>query len=101
MGARVARLSLWRHRPPRGGEAGPGKIGPTFPKRYVTRPAQAYVYLGLGQKDVRSDWLEKACEEHDGYMWTLNVDAWNVPLRSEPRFQALIKKVGLIKPVKE
>ena len=70
-------------------------------KRYVTRTAQALVYLGLGQKDVALDWLEKACEEHDGYMWTLNVDAWNVPLRNEPRFQALLKKIGLTKPVKE
>jgi adenylate cyclase len=64
-------------------------------KRYVTRWAQAMVYLGLGKKDIALDWLEKACEEHDGWMWTINVDPWYAPLRNEPRFQALVKKVGI------
>ena len=55
----------------------------------------AIVYLGLGQKNEALDWLEKAVRERDGWMWTLNVDPWFDPLRSELRFQALLKKVGL------
>jgi serine/threonine-protein kinase len=70
-------------------------------KRYVLSFLQAYVCMGLGQKSGALDWLEKACEERDGNMPTLKVDRVFDPLRNEPRFQALIKKVGLIKPVKE
>ena len=63
-------------------------------KRYVTHWARAIIYLGLGQKSVALDWLEKAVEEHDGWMWDINVCPWYDPLRNEPRFQALLKKVG-------
>ncbi len=38
-------------------------------------------------------WLEKACQEHDGWMWALKVDPWYDPLRHEPRFQKLVKMV--------
>ena len=70
-------------------------------KRYVTHWAQAIIYLGLGQKDIALDWLEKAYEDHDGWMWDMHAQPWWAPLRNEPRFQALLKKIGLIKPVKE
>ena len=63
-------------------------------QRYVTNWARAIVYVGLGQRSSALDWLEKACEEHDGWMWTLNVDPWYYPLRNEPRFQALLKNSG-------
>ena len=63
-------------------------------KRYVPSWARAIVYIGLGQKSPALDWLEKGCEEHDGWMWTLSRDPWYDPLRKEPRFQALLKKVG-------
>jgi tetratricopeptide (TPR) repeat protein len=64
-------------------------------KRYVSPYVQAYVFLGLGQKDTALDWLERACEERDGNMPVLNVDPAFDPLRNEPRFQALLKRVGL------
>jgi tetratricopeptide (TPR) repeat protein len=69
--------------------------------RYVPPSAKAYVYLGLGQKEVALDYLDRAYEERDTEMIFLRGDPWLSPLRNEPRFQALIKKVGLIKPVKE
>jgi serine/threonine-protein kinase len=70
-------------------------------KRYVTHWARAIIYLGLGQKDSALDWLEKACEDHDGWMWDMHAQPWWAPLRNEPRFQAIVKKIGLIKSVKE
>jgi len=70
-------------------------------KRYVLCYLQAYVCMGLGQKSGALDWLEKACEERDSNMTTLNVDRVFDPIRNEPRVQAILKKVGLIKPVKE
>ena len=63
-------------------------------KRYVTHWARAIVYIGLGEKSAALYWLEKACEEHDGWMWTLNTDPWYAPLRNEPRFRALVRKIG-------
>jgi len=66
-------------------------------KRYVSPYVQAYVYLGLGQNDTALEWLERACEERDGNMPVLNVDQAFDPLRNEPCFQAMLKKVGLDK----
>jgi adenylate cyclase len=66
-------------------------------KRYVTRFAQVFLHLGLGQKDAALDWLEKACKEQDGYMTFLKTDPVFAPLRSEPHFRELLKKVGLDK----
>jgi len=63
-------------------------------ERYVTHWARAIVYIGLGQNGLALDWLEKACEERDGWIWALSVEPWYAPLRKEPRFQALLKKIG-------
>ena len=62
-------------------------------KRYVTQWARAFVHLGLSETNAALECLEKACEEHDGWMWSLNVDSWYDPLRNEPRFQKLVHKV--------
>ncbi len=52
-------------------------------------------YLGLGDRDKTPSWLEKAYLQHSPSMTTLKVDpAWD-PLRGEPRFQILMKRVGL------
>jgi len=63
-------------------------------KRYVTKWARAMVHLGLGQTNDALDSLDKACAEHDGWMWSLKVDPWYDPLRNQPRFQNLLKMVG-------
>jgi hypothetical protein len=51
--------------------------------------------LGLGQKGDALDWLEKAYAERDTEMVFLKavLDPPLAPLRNEPRFQALRKKV--------
>ena len=55
------------------------------------------LHLGLGEKDKALDWLEKCYEDQDVLCLLLKV--WQIydPLRTEPRFQALLKKVGLDK----
>ena len=55
------------------------------------------LHLGLGNRDKALDWLEKCYEEQDWYCWFLKVWPMFDPLRSEPRFQALLKKVGFDK----
>jgi serine/threonine-protein kinase len=65
--------------------------------RYVPPSAKAYVYLGLGQKDVALDYLDKAYAERDTEMIFLKMDPPFTTLRNEPRFRALLKKMGLDK----
>lgn len=63
--------------------------------RYVSPGARVPVYLGLQDKEKIMDWLEKCYDDEDGACWWLKIDRRYGSLRSEPRFQALVKKVGL------
>jgi len=64
-------------------------------QRYIPRILMVYVYGVLGDKDQAFAWLEKAYEEHDTSMPSLKVFvAWD-PLRSDPRFAEMIRRVGL------
>jgi serine/threonine protein kinase/Tfp pilus assembly protein PilF len=57
----------------------------------------ALVYNGLGDKKNTLQWLEKAAQERNYRCTALKVDqVWN-DLHSEPRFIALLKKMGLEK----
>jgi adenylate cyclase len=64
-------------------------------QRYVAPGASMVVYLGLGEKDKALDWLEKCYADRDPRLWFLKVDPVYDNLRDEPRFQAVLKKVGL------
>jgi TolB-like protein/DNA-binding winged helix-turn-helix (wHTH) protein/Tfp pilus assembly protein PilF len=66
-------------------------------KRYVTPAALVNVYLGLGDKEQTFFWLEKAFEERSYYITYLNVFPIVDPLRSDPRFDRLLQRVGLRK----
>ncbi len=52
-------------------------------------------YSWLGKKEEALNWLEKASEENITYLPSINNDPGWDNLRSEPRFQAIIKKMGL------
>jgi adenylate cyclase len=64
-------------------------------QRYVTPYAQALVVIGLGQKDRAFEWLNKMYEERSMFITFLKMEPGFDPLRSDPRFAALLKKVGL------
>jgi hypothetical protein len=55
----------------------------------------ALAYLGLDSKDQAFAWLEKAYTQHSNAMTGLKVDPVYGPLRSDPRFQELLHRVGL------
>ena len=55
----------------------------------------ALVYAGLGEKDSAFEWLEKAFVVRDKGLTFLKVDPCLDPLRSDPRFQELLRRVGL------
>ena len=53
------------------------------------------VYALLGENSLALDWLEKAYDQRDPYMVFMNVAPGMDPLHAEPRFQNLIRRIGL------
>jgi serine/threonine-protein kinase len=57
----------------------------------------AMVYAGLGEKGKACEWLEKGYDEQDQFLgYLMSVPEWD-SLHSDPRFTALLKKMGLKK----
>ncbi len=54
----------------------------------------AWAHVGMGNKDQALVWLEKAYAQHSNVMVTLKVEPAFDPLRSDPRFQDLMHRVG-------
>ncbi len=63
-------------------------------RRYVPPYDMATLYFGLGDKGQALTWLEKASEERSWWMPFINVEPWMDPLRSEPRFQAIVRRMN-------
>jgi tetratricopeptide (TPR) repeat protein len=57
--------------------------------------AFAWAYTGMGEKDQAIDWLEKAYAERDGAIIFLRVPEFSDVLGDEPRYHALLRKMGL------
>ena len=55
----------------------------------------AWAYVLLGDKDRAFEWLDKACREHEMQMYAIAVDPDLDPLRSDPRFRDLLRRMGL------
>jgi adenylate cyclase len=66
-------------------------------QHFVSPTSRAIVCLGLGEKEKALDWLEKSYEQQDAWCPYFKVDPVFDSVRNEPRFQALMKKVGLDK----
>lgn len=64
-------------------------------KRFDMPVYLSRVYRDLGEKDQALFWLEKAYQERDGSLILLQVDPGNDSLRSDRRFQDLLRRVGL------
>jgi tetratricopeptide (TPR) repeat protein len=54
----------------------------------------ATVYAGLGDQATALDWLDKAYEVRSGFMISLGSEPKWDGLRADPRFHALVKRVG-------
>ncbi len=63
--------------------------------RYVSSKLRAVIHTGLGDNDQAFEWLESAYQEHDVQLLPIKVNPVWDPLRSDPRFQDLLKKMGL------
>jgi len=65
-------------------------------KRYIPPTYFGMLFAGLGDRDTALEWLEKAfVERADGLTW-LGVEPMLDELREDPRFQDLIKRIGLV-----
>ncbi|MFY9584112.1 MAG: tetratricopeptide repeat protein [Candidatus Acidiferrales bacterium] len=62
---------------------------------YVPPFAFAFIYIGLGDKDHAFTWLEKDYEQRDNTMVFLKAEPIFDPLRSDPRFADLLRRIGL------
>lgn len=64
-------------------------------QKYVAPYFFAGIYAGLSQDDRALEHLEKALEEHSHWLIYLHIDPSMDMLQSNPRFQELLRRVGL------
>jgi eukaryotic-like serine/threonine-protein kinase len=65
------------------------------PGHYVSAASVAIAYVGLGDNNAAMQWLEKAYAERSQALTFLKMDPVYDPLRSDPRFADLLRRVGL------
>ena len=64
-------------------------------ERYILPTNFAHVHLGLGEIDAAFEWFDRAVEERDQNMMPILSYAHFDPLREDPRFAALLRKMNL------
>jgi tetratricopeptide (TPR) repeat protein len=53
------------------------------------------IYAALGEKDAAFDWLERAFQERTPFLIYLNVHPVFDNLHGDPRFDSLVKRIGI------
>jgi tetratricopeptide (TPR) repeat protein len=61
---------------------------------YVAPTNFAKIYIGLGDKNQAFAWLEKGYQQRDFWLTCLKGEPIFDPLRSDPRFRDLVRRVG-------
>jgi serine/threonine protein kinase/tetratricopeptide (TPR) repeat protein len=64
-------------------------------QKYVAPYFFAAIHLGLRENDRAIEYLEKSYEEHSHWLIYLHIDPSMDALRDDPRFQDLLRRVGL------
>jgi TolB-like protein/DNA-binding winged helix-turn-helix (wHTH) protein/Flp pilus assembly protein TadD len=64
-------------------------------RRFVPAFGIAIIHVGLGHREQALHWLEKAYEDRSEDFVSLRADPQFDPLRSDPRFANLLRRVGL------
>jgi hypothetical protein len=55
----------------------------------------AGIYTALGEKDAAFEWAEKAVEQRDPTIVSVQANPVFHPLRSDPRYTVLLRQVNL------
>jgi DNA-binding winged helix-turn-helix (wHTH) protein/TolB-like protein/Tfp pilus assembly protein PilF len=63
--------------------------------RFVTAYGVALIHAGLGETELAFAWLEKAFAERSHWLVWLRLDPRWDPIRADPRFEELLRRVGL------
>jgi tetratricopeptide (TPR) repeat protein len=63
-------------------------------RRYVPSYEVALVYAALGDSRLAFEWLDRSFRERSHYIALLRVDPALDPLRTDPRFDALLARAG-------
>lgn len=63
--------------------------------RYVPPSMFAFTYLGLRDVDQAFEWLDRAVDARDQIMMPIKTYVFFDPIRADPRFQALLRKMKL------
>jgi tetratricopeptide (TPR) repeat protein len=71
-----------------------GELKELSKRTYVSPYFMGSIYIALGGKDQALEWLQKAYEERDPWMGYLKVEPAFDPLRSDPRFQDLLRRMN-------
>ena len=72
-----------------------GELSELSKHRYVPPYRLAEIYTALGQRDQAFACLEEVYQAHDIHLCNLKVEPTLDPLRSDPRFADLLRRVGL------
>jgi len=63
-------------------------------KEFVWTAGIAIIYIGLNEKDKAFEWLEKTYDQREGWLTELKIEPMYDRLRSDPRFQDLLKRMN-------
>jgi TolB-like protein len=64
-------------------------------RRHIPATYLGMLYAGLGDYDEAFEWFEKAYQERAGGLTLLNADPMAHSFRNDPRFQDLVRRIGL------
>ena len=64
-------------------------------REHVAPRSFAFLYAALGEPDRAFEWLEKAYEVRDSGLFFLRAMPLYDPLRSDPRFERMLQRVGI------
>ncbi len=67
----------------------------TSDRHHMPKYFAAWLYASMGDKNDAFALLEEAYQKHDGIMIQLKAQAAFAPIRSDPRFKDLVRRVGL------
>jgi len=64
-------------------------------RQYEDPGGVGFAYAAAGEKDEAFAWLEKGFQEKSEAMQYIKLAAWLDPVRSDPRYADLLKRMGL------